>query len=74
MRTPRIHNILHVHRLLERKLEDLEAEIVQVGRIAISQKRSSTPNNMSEVDTPELEPSHGMGSLVSRKKLAKLTK
>lgn len=65
---------MQLHRLLERKLEDLEAEIVQVGRIAISQKRSSTPSSMSKVDTPGLEPSHGMGSLVSRKKLAKLTK
>lgn len=63
------------HRLLEQKLGDLEAEIVQVGRTAISQQqRGSVPSDVSEVGTSGVEPSHGMGSLVSRKKLAKLTK
>ena len=59
------------NRLLEGKIEDLEAGVVRIGRTTIHQQRIGAPGSLSEADLPGSE---RMGSLVSKKKLAKLTK
>lgn len=63
-----------VCRLLEHKLEYLEAGIVRIGRTAIRQQKLGAPGSLTEAHLPGCEPWHRMGSIVSRKKLAKLTK
>ena len=62
------------YRILERKLADLEAGVVRVGRAAITQQKTGAPGSLSEAELPGSEPWRRMGSLVSRKKLDKLTK
>ena len=64
----------NVNRILERKQEDLEGGVVRVGRACISQQRSGAPGNLMESDLPGSESWRRMGSLVSKQKLAKLTK
>ena len=72
--------IIHVRvyithcRLLEQKLENLEAGVVRIGRTAINQQRNGAPGTLTEGDLPGSEPWHRMSTLVSKKKLDKLTK
>ena len=63
------------HRQLEGKLVDLETRVVQVGRAAVSQQRMVPARSAPAADLPGRgRTTHRMDTLVSKKKLAKLTK